>query len=364
VSTGTAAQTLTTAATKNGPLRPAWVFWVSSGLLAVSVVALCTSIIVATYNVRYSYARISTIMHAGPEAATEPEATLAAIGVPGWVSPFLQDLSVVSPSLVAFTCLCMVVGAALLIWFPMAAIRMSSVHFPFPGSYKTYFIQLGLLGTIIGFVIAFSDVDPRAEGQSLVLVEALGTALWSTLTAILLAYGACPVVEMLYQRIRRPGLVAAPDTRSALQILRERTVDAADSLASLQESARALGQELSVHHLERRVGRLEDNLSQAADHMEELTRTARALRDRQEELDHGTRTTESWIGMADERLGRIEAQIGELGQTVGNIVSAVEELRSWAARLQEEDIPTQSERLGALEQRLNAIVHALKQTLE
>lgn len=70
---------------------------------------------------------------------------------------------------------------------------------PFPANYKTYFVSYGLLGTLFAFMVAFSLQRTTAQASNLdILYEALGTALWSSFTAILLAYGACPLVEELF----------------------------------------------------------------------------------------------------------------------------------------------------------------------
>jgi hypothetical protein len=88
-----------------------------------------------------------------------------------------------------------------------------TAHFPFPSTYKTYFVQFGLLGTLLAFILAFSaqrllsDIkDPE------MLYRALGTALWSSFTAIFLAYGVCPLVERGFAyTIRHAFTFDAPD---------------------------------------------------------------------------------------------------------------------------------------------------------
>lgn len=343
---------MTTATAHNAPLRPAWVRWLASGALVFSTALFLVALVVAIYNVRYSYHRIWQLTAGDPGAADD----LTALAIPGWVSPFLQDLSVISPGLVVFTSACMAFSALLLLWFPTSAQRFPSPHFPFPPSYKMYYIQLGLLGTMIGFVIAFSDIDLSAERQSLVLVEALGTALWSTLTAILLAYGVCPIVEMVYWRLRQPGALVATDTRSALETLRQRTVDAASSLTILTDSASALGAELSTRHLENRVGRLEDSLSQVADQLAQLTQGTQRLSTTQEDLAHQARTADARATTAEDRVASLHAQLGALGDTLTGIATSVEELRSTAV--------LQREKVGALEGRLTTIVQTLKKAVE
>lgn len=244
---------------------PAWMRPALLLLAALSATLLGAAATIAFHNLRYSYARVLDIL-GGPSDAIE----LTPVVVPAWVDPFLQDLSVVSPALVTFTAARMLVAAVLLLAAPLATRRWSAIHFPFPEPYKVYYIQMGLLGTIVGFVLAFAEVDPRADRQSLILLEALGTALWSTLTAIVLAYVLCPVVEALYRRVRDTVLPREPnDTRSALDLLRARTVATAEELDQLGASTRALAaasqalsSELGDRQIASRVARLETQLAE------------------------------------------------------------------------------------------------------
>lgn len=361
MSTGVVTHTIAAAA-KNAPARPAWVPWLCAGFLVFSAVILCYAVIVGSYNIRYSYHRIAEITQSdadGSAAFTVAAESMA----PEWVRPFLQDLSVVSPSLVAFTAACMLIAAFSLVWFPASTGRMSSAHFPFPASYKTYYIQFGLLGTIVGFVIAFSDVDLRAERQALVLTDALGTALWSTLTAILLAYGICPVIEVVYQRLRRPAIPVPADTRSALEVLRQRTVDAAHSLGILTESANALGLELGVHQLSSRVAGLEQQLAVLGSRVDELRQATGELTDYRREIEDGARASEAWVEATEGKLSRFGEQLRDVNRLLTTLAATTDDLKLSAVRLQEEDMPTQSERVDALERRLDAIVKTLKSAL-
>jgi hypothetical protein len=343
---------MTTASARNAPLGPAWARWVTSGVLLLSAGVLLASLIVTVYNVSYSYHRILEIA----SGTTEPPAHPDALSIPAWVAPFLQDLSVVAPGVVVFTTACMTYAAALLLWFPASAQTFVSPHFPFPRNYKMYYVQFGLIGTLIGFVMAFSDIDLRAERQAIILVEALGTAVWSSLMAILLAYGVCPVVEMVYQRLRQPRAPAAADTRSALEALRRRTVDAAESLATLRDSANALGAELSVRHIETRVGRLEGTLSEVADRLAQLTRLTQDLRTAHDDAAGHARGVESRAGAAEKQLSSLDVHFRGLADAVTGIRATVDRLEGAAQ--------PQRERVEALERRLGTIVQTLKKASE
>lgn len=67
----------------------------------------------------------------------------------------------------------------------LAAARVCTPTFPFPVGFKTLLIQLGLLGTIFAFIIAFSRLSTSSPQQQhvydqAILIVPLGAALWSS----------------------------------------------------------------------------------------------------------------------------------------------------------------------------------------
>lgn len=345
--------------------RPAWVTASAGALLALSTVVFLLSLAVGFYNVRYSAIRISEIGAEPTGAVAETSTREFPATFPEWVHPYLQDLSVVSPALVAFTAASMILGSVWLLWFPAAVARASSIHFPFPDSYKTYYIQFGLLGTIVGFVIAFSDIDLGAERQTLVLIEALGTALWSTLTALLLSYGVCPLFELAYRRLRDPLARRHPsDTRSALELLRQRTSDAAESLTTLRRTADAMSAELNLHQLESRVGRVEGSLSQIVDDLTRLTKAVRGIETGQEEIANRARSLAGRADRTDAHLGDVDRRLDEISRSLGALTGTAEDLGRQITQLRERDLVDHTERLDEAERRLDTIVRALKNVAE
>jgi hypothetical protein len=191
---------------------------VSAGVVALvlSIALLCAALLVLQSNVVYTVERLglglggaisSWFTDAAPtqaaSGATRMSAAAALARHPGWVQPLLKDLSSISALLVVLTALQMLLGALRLL--SGNAGNLARVHFPFHRSYQTYFVQLGLIGTVVGFVLAFSEVGvaPEAAEQTQVLLDALGTALWSTLTALVLAYMFGPSVEFVYAALAR-----------------------------------------------------------------------------------------------------------------------------------------------------------------
>lgn len=290
--------------------------------------------IVTFHNLRYSYARVLDILGGSEASALE----LTAVAVPAWVSPLLQDLSVVSPALVVFTSARMLIAAILLLGSPRSVRNWPAIHFPFPEPYKVYYIQMGLLGTIVGFVLAFAEVDPRAERQSLILLEALGTALWSTLTAIVLAYVACPVVEGAYRRLREATLPPDPvDTRSALDLLRTRTTAAAGELDALvattrrlSEASAALAEQIEARSVEARLTRAERQLVDLVRIADSLTSTVAALREQSDSLAIAQRRLDLQCAARESRDSDRDDQLATLHRAVAELRVTCD---TWAAEL-------------------------------
>src|SRR5437899_1951858 len=76
-----------------------------------------------------------------------------AMHIPSWSRVFMVDLAVVAQALVSFTAACVVVGSWRVITNKITTGTFEA--FPFPNKYRTYYIQLGLWGTVVGFVIGF-----------------------------------------------------------------------------------------------------------------------------------------------------------------------------------------------------------------
>lgn len=250
---------------------------------------------VSWYNIKYSLHEIGKIRN-GP--------TDELPGIPEQFLPLMLDLSVVSPALVTFTTACMFVGSIVVI--SPGLLPTTSRCFPFPGSYRGRFVQLGLLGTIVGFVIAFSSIkagsseNPYSIQQSKIMLDALGTALWSTLTALILAYVFGPLLEAFMKLLMRlRGATMGTDSPSALERLRESGVQAAASLGELADKAKELGAELdlqkvglvmtevqgTLRELSTQTTKLKLKLEEANQRIGELEEQRHGLEKRVQELD-------------------------------------------------------------------------------
>lgn len=318
------------------PLQP--LLRAGAGCLLIGSLGLCgTATVVVYYNMIYSRDQITRMLR-----HQEPKGSLAlpnADPVPAWVMPYMVDLSVVTPGLIVFTAACMAYGAALLLRSSVPVAKLTGRRFPFPSAYRTHYVQMGLLGTLIGFVIAFANPDLAAERQADVLLAALGTALWSSLMAIALAYLVCPVVEGLYQQLGRlrTGVLITADTSSAVNELRGHTMAAAAALNSLTGSVKALDLEMGIQQLGVRLTALEAKLHTVSDDVSRI----------KSEVGDVSRTIRS----LESRLAVVEAW----GQKMAGLISAV-------AALQRVDHEASS-RIEALEKSSAELIRKLNRPL-
>jgi hypothetical protein len=318
------------------PLQP--LLRAFAGFLLIGSLWLCgTATVVVYYNMIYSRDQITRMLRPqGPKSALDVR---NADPVPAWVMPYMVDLSVVTPGLIAFTAACMAYGASLLVRSSVPVAKLTGRRFPFPSAYRTHYVQMGLLGTLIGFVIAFSNPDLAAERQADVLLAALGTALWSSLIAIALAYLVCPIVEGLSQQLGRlrTGVLLTADTSSAVNELRGHTMAAAAALNSLTGSVKALDLEMGIQQLGVRLTALEAQLHTVSDDVSRI----------KSEVGDVSRTIRS----LESRLAVVEAW----GQKMAGLISAV-------AALQRVDHEA-SARIEALEKSSAELIRKLNRPL-
>jgi hypothetical protein len=86
------------------------------------------------------------------------------------------------------------------------AARVWTLSFPFPQGFKTLLIQLGLLGTIFAFIIAFnrlavsSPQEQHAHDQAILIVP-LGAALWSSFAGVGFAFIVVPGIQKIFRSV-------------------------------------------------------------------------------------------------------------------------------------------------------------------
>lgn len=167
--------------------------------------------------------------------AAKTDVNLVASLVSAWSRPLMVDLTLGAPALFGFMGVCMAYNAWLLL---ASKAEINADTFPFPRRYRTYYVQHGPLGTVVGFVIGFANLDVRNDQAPIVMLAALSAALWSTLMAIALAYFFCPIVESIFQKtlvtVDRHTQVNDP-----LDALDRAAAQAADALSQLSMAAAA-----------------------------------------------------------------------------------------------------------------------------
>jgi hypothetical protein len=122
------------------------------------------------------------------------------------INLLVVDLSTVTTGLIFLTLLLAAIGTAKVL---IGKNPGRGKHFPFWSKYVILYVQLGLLGTLFGLIIAFRNISPDQIENTQSILMALGTALWSTFSAIFLAYVICPYLfeKLLFARLlpREPG---------------------------------------------------------------------------------------------------------------------------------------------------------------
>ncbi|HYO12481.1 MAG TPA: MotA/TolQ/ExbB proton channel family protein [Thermoanaerobaculia bacterium] len=164
--------------------------------------------------------------------------------------PYLArvDLSTVTTLVIALTLLAITRGVWSLrraaggepwkVWHP---------GLPFSSGFRNLLIQLGLLGTIFAFIVAFDDMASMTRSKEAgspsydpaILIAPLGTALWSTFAGIAVAFLVLPPVEALFKKALRAKEGEAHDEAeavgSSLAALEQRARDSAAALAGLAQ---------------------------------------------------------------------------------------------------------------------------------
>jgi len=274
--------------------------------------------------------------------------------IPAWSRPFMVDLALVAPGLVGFTGACVALGASRILRGNEDLEQFDT--FPFPKPYRTYYIQHGLLGAVFGFVIAFWNLKPDSPEAPTVMLAALGAALWSTLTAITLAYFLCPIIEWVFQR----HLIAASDVytdEDPLLVLDKRahiaaaalerlastasSVDVAFTLRTLDDQLVSLRRELvmtveRVESADKRISLLEGSLRRASSDLDGVRAIADKDRRNIEKLLVDAASLRKEIGDGETRMRRdLEPLRKQLQQMALGLTEDQQRRRNELARIVE-----------------------------
>ncbi|RDE52157.1 MAG: hypothetical protein DVS81_02700 [Candidatus Accumulibacter meliphilus] len=138
------------------------------------------------------------------------------------------------------------------------ALDMKATTLPFTDSHVTVWIQLGLIGTLIGFMrigfkmkkLAANSGDPDASEVLNILLESFGTALLSSLAAVVLAYVIGPIIIRAWRWIFLVSHGDA-DVSTAVSTLTRQFEESAKHVMTLTSEVRGLSDE---------IGKLSENL--------------------------------------------------------------------------------------------------------
>jgi MotA/TolQ/ExbB proton channel family len=299
-----------------------------AGILGIAGVPIFVGGLVVTaiqlfYSIRYL------------EAIGKSDLNNVAMRIPPWSRPLMVDLALVAPALVCFTGACMVYGAWRVIFRPAKVVDYDT--FPFPRRYKTYYVQYGLLGTVIGFVIGFYNLNTKSEQAPIVLLAALSASLWSTLTAIALAYLVCPIIENVFQRSVIPSAL----DQDPLEVLRTRAYDAASALERLATTTVSSDIGLGLQTLASELISIRKDLAEAIGNLQSTERRTSAL---------------------DQEVATLKSGVANLRVATNDVRQSLDGLQQQAAALRKEcadgDQQIRAE-VAPLQARVNELSHLI-----
>lgn len=249
------------------------------------------------YQLVFSVAALSPLYH-----GADVDLERAAAAVPPWIVRAMVDLSLVTPGLLVHMAGCLLWGGIILVGGRFAK-RHCIPTFPFPNRYRLYYVNMGLFGTLVGFVIAFWNTDMEARRQASVLVTSLSTAVWSSLVAVGLAYLVCPVLEIIWQFPVRSML---PRSGNPLDVLSASAASTASALDDVTRALAAMNPSLDLHMIASDNAVLKVKVESLNQRMKQIEENVRTLSTRSDEtkadLREGFRTVNQKIDETRELL--------------------------------------------------------------
>jgi hypothetical protein len=266
--------------------------------------------------------------------------------------PYLArvDLSTVTPLVLMLTLIAMTRGIWRLdrwladgkdprqLWRP---------HFPFSPGLRNLLIQLGLLGTIFAFIVAFNDLAATTAAKAAsynpaVLIAPLGTALWSTFAGIAFAFLVLPPVEAWFagaMGVKEPGPEPTREEVDAvglaLKELERRGLRSAQALAFLARKIEALDQCLGgAQKAKELIEGLHGNLSLLHVATQQLATATTGTRDALVALPEPLQEMTGQMREVGAELELERQAIRELNQSVAGNSQSLNALRSDLARLE------------------------------
>jgi len=184
--------------------------------------------------------------------------------------------------------------------------------FPFPLTYQETWIQLGLIGTLWGFIIIGGDMKPGADPAKSVtlLVMAFGTALLSTLAGVLGAYIFGPMTTSVFRRFIDKS-VDLPQTPQLLDGLKSKINDLSTSIDAANYAVKDFAANLAKIDLRQLITYEINNLgNQIAQGLNNLgTKIEQGQQDLGNRINHGISGINSLAGEIKQEQGALAAKI-------------------------------------------------------
>ena len=216
---------------------------------------------------------------------------------------------------------------------------------PFRMKYENFYIQMGLLGTLWGFVLIgfrMTGIDPASVKTLRIIVDGFGTAIWSTLMAVFLCYVVHPACSFCWRLVYRPGkplkeVASLNNFRDALQKVTKELTDCSPSLEKISPTLRTMADSLST--IQKMLA--DPDSSPYIKELKKLNRTAEAISDdldlltkiKPEETQKTIASIESAVKTLDKNiagamLNNQEKQLAELKGLPGAVKKEFE--AAWA----------------------------------
>lgn len=230
------------------------------------------------------------------------------------------DISTVTTVVFMITALCLTWGIWMIYRGKFESLTTERTeHFPFWRTYKTTYVELGLLGTLFGFIIAFSRTSASASLSDVErLLQALGTALWSTFAAIFMAFIICPLLEKPFNSIKnkRDTISVIDDVNkmgTAFAILSTEASHAGTALRTLTEEVQTFESNQNVilklslvqeqlNSVNGRIKQIEENIGDVKKNADDIRR----LKSRVSKLESEMKRKEKLRGVIDEIKKKLE----------------------------------------------------------
>lgn len=259
------------------------------------------------------------------------------------------DLSTVTTCLIFLTMLLATIGTTRVM---IGNNLERGEHFPFWPKYVILYVQLGLLGTLFGLIIAFRDISPDQTENTQFILMALGTALWSTFSAIFLAYVLCPYFfeKLLFGRIlpHEPGhLGEAGRTEEPIDKLSRSFANLNKEVDKTSEDFNQLSKEIDKHKMARSFSELHQKIETTTKGFTNLSEEINNLESIQEKLDKFFSLSNKISGLKNE----LEQLISQNQTKINDVEQSLKRTTQTVSDLKERKI---DERLSVVEEQLTS----------